>query len=264
MYKNDMPENIQSRIKLFADNIFMYLTISNQSDCKALQRDLSKLELWVREWLVAFYPDKCVVITVTKKKKPFFFFTINSMAQHFSLQNKNAKYQMISSGVKKENNTLKFIKRNTQTCNSKIKETAYKTYGMPPLEYSSSVWDPWQEKYIHQLKMVQHRAVKYILNDYASSVTAMLNKLGLPTLENRRKIAFLVMLYKIHTGQIRNTSPPHNITGSPFHTLGLTLTCTLSSLELQDYGIISPLTWSAAQTWRHSGLGWLYTFSKHP
>ena len=56
MYINDMPENIQNSIRLFADDT-TYLTISNQSDCQALQRDLSKLELWEREWLVAFNAD---------------------------------------------------------------------------------------------------------------------------------------------------------------------------------------------------------------
>ena len=165
----------------------------------------------------------------------------------------------------KGNNTLKFIKRNIQT----IKETAYKTYVRPLLEYSSSVWDPWQKKYIHQLEMVQHRAVRYILNDYAftSSVTEMLDKIGLPTLENRRKIASLVMLYKIHTGQVRISLPPY-ITSS----LRNRFSIRYSRINAHMYSFFPrtarlwnnlPLTLSAAQTWKHSGLGWLYTFSKY-
>ena len=73
MYINDMPENIQSNIRLFADDTIMYLTISNKSDCQDLQRDLSKLETWEREWLMAFNPDKCEVIRITKKKNPIIF-----------------------------------------------------------------------------------------------------------------------------------------------------------------------------------------------
>ena len=53
MYINDMPENKQSNIRLFADDTIMYLTITNQSDCQDLQRDLLKLEIWEREWLMA-------------------------------------------------------------------------------------------------------------------------------------------------------------------------------------------------------------------
>ena len=48
IYINDMPENIQSNIRLFSDDTIMYLTISNKSDCQDLQRDLSKLETWER------------------------------------------------------------------------------------------------------------------------------------------------------------------------------------------------------------------------
>ena len=136
---------------------------------------------------------------------------------------KNAKYlglnisddlswsKHINQTTAKGNNTLRFIKRNIQTRNSKIKETAYKTYVRPLLEYSASVWDPWQKKYIKMLEMVQHRAVRYILNDYAStsSVTEMLKKIELPTLENRRKISSLVMFYKIYTGQVRISLPSY-------------------------------------------------------
>ena len=38
---------LRSNIRLFADDTTMYLTISNQSDCQALQTDLTYLEKWV-------------------------------------------------------------------------------------------------------------------------------------------------------------------------------------------------------------------------
>ena len=85
-----------------------------------------------------------------------------------------------------------------------LKKMAYKIYVRPLLKYSFSVWSPWQKKYIQQHEMIQHRAVRYVLNDYAyiSNVTAMLSKLKLPTLETRRHMASLVMLYKIHNGHV--------------------------------------------------------------
>ena len=221
MYINDMPETINSNIRLFADDTIMYLTITNQSDCLDLQNDLSKLEAWESEWLMAFNPEKCEVIRITKKHSPIIF---DYKLHNIKLKTtKNAKYlgllisddltwtKHINQTTAKGNNTLKFIKRNIQTHNTKIKETAYKTYVRPLLEYSSSVWDPWQNKYIKQLEMVQHRAARYILNDYAStsSVTTMLKNLGLPSLQTRRKISSLVMLYKIQSGQVRITLPPY-------------------------------------------------------
>ena len=73
MYINDMPDMIESNIRLFADDTIIYLTVTNQTDCQALQADLIKLEIWESEWLMAFNPDKCEVIRITNKKKPNLF-----------------------------------------------------------------------------------------------------------------------------------------------------------------------------------------------
>ena len=137
VYINDMPESIQSSIRLFADDTIVYLIISNQSDCQTLQRDLSKLELWERELLMAFSPDKCEVIRITKKKKTILFdYQLHGKILQTT---RNAKYlglnisddlswsKHINQITVKGNNTLNFFKRNIQTFDSKIKETAYKT-----------------------------------------------------------------------------------------------------------------------------------------
>ena len=58
MYINDMPDMIESNIRLFADDTIIYLTVTNQTDCQAIQADLIKLEIWESEWLMAFNPDK--------------------------------------------------------------------------------------------------------------------------------------------------------------------------------------------------------------
>ena len=105
----------------------------------------------------------------------------------------------------KENNTLKFIKRNIQTNIHKIKETAYRTYVIPLLEYSATVWDLWQKKCINQIEIIQHRAVRYIFNDgnYTSSVSFMLNQLALPILEQNVAKCLSEHVYKINHGQVR-------------------------------------------------------------
>ena len=90
----------------------------------------------------------------------------------------------------KTNKSLKFIKRNIHTNYPKLKESAYKTYVRPLVEYAASVWDPWQ-KNINKNEMIQHRAIRYIFNNYSftSSVSNMLSRLNLPTLEKRRQIS---------------------------------------------------------------------------
>ena len=53
-----------------ADDTIMYLTVSKESDCQALQTDLSNLEQGEIE---SFNPDKCEVIRFIKKIKPNIF-----------------------------------------------------------------------------------------------------------------------------------------------------------------------------------------------
>ena len=154
MYINCTLNSIKSNIRLFADDTIMYLTLSTQDDCHALQSDLTKLEAWDKEWLMAFNPDKCKVIHITKKKTPILHdYKLHGLTPQST---KNVKYlevnisddlswtKHINQLTTKGYNTLKFIKRNIQTHYRKIKESAFKTYVRPLLEYSASIWDPWQ------------------------------------------------------------------------------------------------------------------------
>jgi len=48
----------------------LYLTIKNDQDTRSLQHDLDSLCEWEARWLMEFHPDKCEVISVTRKKHP--------------------------------------------------------------------------------------------------------------------------------------------------------------------------------------------------
>ena len=50
LYINDLPENIQSQVRLFADDIAVYLTVTNMQDSQVLQSDLESLQHWERTW----------------------------------------------------------------------------------------------------------------------------------------------------------------------------------------------------------------------
>ena len=69
----------------------------------------------------------------------------------------------------------------------------------PILEYSSTVWSPFTKKNITAIESVERRAGRFVTSNYQqiSSVTSKLLKLGWPSLEQCRKIAKLIMLYKI-------------------------------------------------------------------
>ena len=105
----------------------------------------------------------------------------------------------INNITNKANASLRFIKRNVKTNSIKTKELAYKTYVRPKVEYCRVVWEPWQKQQINQIEMIQRRAARYTLNQYSyhSSVSAMLQHLCWPTLQQRRDLASVTMLYKL-------------------------------------------------------------------
>ena len=70
-YINDLPDYLtHSKLRLFADDSIIYRPIRSLSDSQKLQVDLDAAARWERDWLMAFHPDKCTVLSVTQKKQP--------------------------------------------------------------------------------------------------------------------------------------------------------------------------------------------------
>ena len=69
-YINDLPEQVRSRVRLFADDTAMYLALDKQADSEILQKDLGILQNWEKLWDMSFNPSICQVIHVTLRKTP--------------------------------------------------------------------------------------------------------------------------------------------------------------------------------------------------
>ena len=69
-YINDLPEQVKSRLRLFADGTAVYLAISSTTESKVRQTDLAGLEQWEKMWDMQFNPSKYLVFQITKKAKP--------------------------------------------------------------------------------------------------------------------------------------------------------------------------------------------------
>ena len=212
LFINDLPNNLECKARLFADDCIVYQDIRPKSateDSAKLQRDLDRLAQWEKLWGMDFHPEKCSILTVTRLNQPYQFryklkghtleTTTSSKYLGVNLSSTLSWSTHIDKCTKKANSVLGFLKRNIRTGNKETKATAYKALVRPHLEYCCSIWSPYTEKDKWKIEMIQRRAARYVSNRYhnTSSVSSMLQDLGWESLENRRQKLQLTMFYKI-------------------------------------------------------------------
>ena len=57
VYINDLPDELSSQVRLFADDTAVYLTIGGAEDVKVLQTDLDRPSVWEDRWDMEFNPS---------------------------------------------------------------------------------------------------------------------------------------------------------------------------------------------------------------
>ena len=214
LYINDLPLNLNSTTRLFADDTMCHNRVTCRNDQTVLQTDLNALATWEHQWSMEFHPQKCSTMSATKtdeKLDPAYSLhghTLENVSTTkylgITIQD-NLKWENhITSTCNKANRTLGFLRRNLRIGNKKTKEKAYKSLVRPILEYASPVWDPYLNEEIQQLEKVQRRAARWVQHRHrqSSCVDSMLQDLKWPSLQLRRKKARLETFYKFHNNLI--------------------------------------------------------------
>ena len=236
-YINDLPEGLNSIVRLFADDTIAYLVIVNPQDAEKVQDDPTTMGFWEVLWKMKFHATKCNNITITGKRKPLQ--TEYKLHDHTLAKVTPAKYlgvtitedlkwdTHINNTCAKANRTLGFLRINLNIGSVSIKQQAYFTLVRPLVEYASTVWDPHTQRNIQKLEMVQRRAASYVTNRHRnrSSVGDMLHGLNWRSLQDRRKDARHYMLYKVDKRLVaikkdRRLISPKRKTRNRFQTIG--------------------------------------------
>ena len=77
LHINDLPGNVQSQVRLFADDCLLYRVIDTAADQHLLQQDLQRLEQWGHRWGMRFHASKCEIMRVCRSSQP-----INSISMY--------------------------------------------------------------------------------------------------------------------------------------------------------------------------------------
>ena len=205
---NNLPEAVQSQVRLFADDCLLYHPIKSQSDHITLQNDLIELEKWADKWGMRFNAKKCNIMSINNRSTHFYSLNNHILKQveenpYLGLTlTENLKWSShITKITKKANSTIGLLRRNLKSCPQDCRKSAYISLVRSVLDYGSIIWDPYLSRDIEKLERVQRQAARFITGDYHSreegSVTGMLDMLELETLQHRRSMCRLFFLFKV-------------------------------------------------------------------
>ena len=203
---------------MYADDCVIYRKIETLSDTLALQQDLINVVTWCKEWKMELNVKKCKTRTVKKSNKNIIEKDYQLISQQLEkvyvykylgvlLDSKlNWKEHMVNlhnKAIKR----LHFLKRNMYEATESTKKNVYQTMIRPILEYACVVWDPHVQGTCLSLERIQRQAIRFITNKYkfdeCVSISEEMNRLEIPTLQNRRTKSRLIHFYKIMKGYVK-------------------------------------------------------------
>ena len=214
LYINDLPENLSSTCRLFADDCVVYKTIISPENALTLQNDLDRLSEWEDKWHMKFNAKKCFLLRFTGSRSPIENrynlggSELEELSSHSYLGveiSHDLKWNThIAKITSSANKTLGFIKRNLSSCTKDTKAAAYTALVRPTIEYCSSVWDPATKELVHEVGKIQRRAARFVCNDYQqkTSASGLIRSLNWDMLSTRRKIARVCVLHKAIGGHL--------------------------------------------------------------
>ena len=140
-YINDLPDEVRSRMRLFADDTALYLTMESEDDSSALQTDFDILSAWETRWDMEFNPSKCQVVHVTGSRKTVKLHgqVLESVpcARYLGVDiSRLTRNSHIDHVTAYSNRTLGSIRGNIKTKMPKVREAAYNSLVRPQLEYA--------------------------------------------------------------------------------------------------------------------------------
>jgi hypothetical protein len=222
LFINDIVEIFSLNVLLFADDVKLYSTIRDISDCMRLQSNVDVLYGWCRSNGLPLNRDKCYILSFSRKTKPLMFdyrignasltrcFTFKDLGVTFDAQftfNEHVDI-IVASSVK----TLGFIFRSCKRFRSEsCLRALYFTLVRSKLEYCSIVWSPIYRRSVDALESVQRKFAKYILFKLIAEFpprgtpnSVLYDMANLRSLNMRRNDSFLIFLYKIIHGIINS------------------------------------------------------------
>ena len=151
VYINDIVDDIQSNINLFADDTSLSMVVDDPTNVgNILQSDIDKISRWAQKWLVMFNPSKSESLVISRKRNkpnhPNFLMSnieIPSVSSHKHLGiflSKDGFWDIhINTSVEKAWRRVGIMRHLKVQLDRQSLQNIYFSFVRPLLEYGSSV-----------------------------------------------------------------------------------------------------------------------------
>jgi hypothetical protein len=232
VYINDIVTDIESVIKLFADDTSLSVALNNP-DIRAeiLNHDLEKITNWAKRWKVTFNEGKTDLIHFTRGLNPshqlIFGNTNLTDAVHHkhlgvTLQN-NCKWdEHIRAIASKVNMLISCLRTYKYRLGRKALETMYRSFILPHFDYADIIWDNCTDAQSNTLEQLHLEAIRIIIGSVrGTSHYKLYDESGFCSLKERRKrhklLAFKKILLGICPNYLGDLLPPLVSSRNPYH-----------------------------------------------
>ena len=208
IFINDLPDNLNSNCKIFADDTKIYGPSQNYN---ILQDDLIRLLEWSDKWQLHFNKSKCSVLHMGKNNPDSTYFTDPDMKCSLKTTDlekdvgvtfsNNLKFDHhINNAISKANQMVGLIRRSFKFLDRSMFLQLFKAIVRPHLEYANVVWHPVFQRQKLLVEGVQRRATKMVPGLENMKYKDRLVTLNLPSIKYRQLRGDLIQTFKIIHG----------------------------------------------------------------
>ena len=153
IFINDIVNDINSNIRLFADDTSLYIIVDTpQNTASVMNNDLSKINIWATKWLATFNPAKSESLLITRRRTdlqhPQLILnnqSIENVTSHkhlgLVLSNDGTWHNHIELITSKAWSRINIMRKLKFQFEYKTLEIIYFTFIRPIQEYADVVWD---------------------------------------------------------------------------------------------------------------------------
>ena len=210
IFINDIVSDINSNIRLFADDTTLYIIVENpQSAAIVLNADMQKIDSWADMWLVKFNPSKSESFIVSRKlNKPYHppIYMGNTQISEVNthkhlgiiLSHDCSWHAHIEYIKEKAWQRINIMRRLKFVLDRKSLEIIYLSFIRPVLEYGDTIWENCTQYEKKELDKIQNEAARIVTGaTVLVSLQSLYQEVGWESLQDRRLKHKLNLFFKM-------------------------------------------------------------------